>query len=164
MEPEVAGRDLKLPPSDRTPEDEIDLESVIGYNLKRAYVVAMSGFQEAVGDPTLSPRVLSALTIVVTNPNLTQSDLARRLGVERSGLVAIVDQLEEKGCLRRVMVPGDRRSFALVPTPRGVEICRVAYRRVKEYEDRILDVLSGSERTQLLRLLQKIRKSQEDFI
>mgnify|MGYP001602657296 CR=1 FL=1 len=75
---------------DHTP----DLDDLVGYNLKRAYVIVQSDFRAALGRDGLSPRVFSALSLVVQFPNITQSELARMLGIERSGLVAIVDDLK----------------------------------------------------------------------
>ncbi len=133
------------------------LEDLVGYNLKRAYVVVQNDFRAAMGEGGLSPRVFAALALVVENPGLTQSDLARRLGIERSGLVAIVDALDGKRYLRRVAVPGDRRVQSLLPTPAGRTACDAALARVRAHENSLLDGLSDAERVQLLTLLRKVR-------
>ncbi len=137
------------------------LESLVGYNLKRAYVILQNDYRAVMGDHGLSPRVFSALTFVVETPNLTQSDLARRLGIERSGLVAIVDELEGRGYLCRVAVPQDRRVQALSPTDAGVQAYEAALKLVHDHEDRILHTLDAVERAQLLHLLKKIRETGE---
>jgi DNA-binding MarR family transcriptional regulator len=142
-------------------QSEMALESLVGYNLKRAYVVLQSDYRAVMGDHGLSPRVFSALTFVVETPNLTQSDLARRLGIERSGLVAIVDELEGRGYLRRVAVPQDRRIQALSPTEAGVQAYEVALELVHDHENRVLHMLNTEEREQLVHLLKKIREKGE---
>jgi DNA-binding MarR family transcriptional regulator len=136
-----------------------DIESLIGYNLKRAYIVVQTDFKAALGEDGLSARVFSALSFVVNKPNITQSELARRLGIERSGLVAIVDELEELGYLKRAPVPGDRRVQALVPTPAGETAFAAAMRTVAEHENQLFRDITSSERAQLLALLGKIRKA-----
>ncbi|MCR8827830.1 MarR family winged helix-turn-helix transcriptional regulator [Pseudosulfitobacter koreensis] len=140
---------------------EMALESLVGYNLKRAYVILQNDYRAVMGEHGLSPRVFSALTFVVETPNLTQSDLARRLGIERSGLVAIVDELEGRGYLRRVAVPQDRRVQALSPTDAGVQAYEAALTLVHAHEDRMLQTLDAGERDQLLHLLKKIRETGE---
>lgn len=137
---------------------EMALESLVGYNLKRAYVVMQNDYRNVMGENGLSPRVFSALTFVVETPNLTQSDLARRLGIERSGLVAIIDELEGRGYLRRVAVPQDRRVQALSPTDAGVQAYHAALALIGDHEDRVLHMLDAKERAQLVYLLKKIRE------
>ena len=86
---------------------ETVLDDLVGYNLKRAYMIVQADFRDTLGEDGLTARVFSALSLVVENPNITQSELARTLRIERSGLVAIVDQLEERKLLTRSSVVGD---------------------------------------------------------
>lgn len=140
--------------SDQTPAE---LDVFVGYNLKRAYVIVQQDFRKALGEDGLAPRVFSALSLVVQFPNITQSELARLLGIERSGLVAIVDELEQRGYLLRTTVQGDRRVQALVPTEAGQQANASAHERVRAHEDALLSNLSAEEKGTLLRLLKKIR-------
>ena len=136
---------------------DLALEELIGYNLKRAYVIFHTDFREALGDDGLSQRAFSALSLVVQIPNITQSEVARRLGIERSGLVAIVDDLERRGFLQRGRVPGDRRVQALLATDTGRRAFAEAVAAVRAHEEKVLAGLSKAERAQLLTLLRKIR-------
>lgn len=134
-----------------------DLETLIGYNLKRAYVIVRNHFREALGSDGMSPRVFSALSLCVRFPNITQSELARMMGIERSGLVAIVDELEAKNYMRRVPVPTDRRVQALVPTDVGRKAYKQAIEAVRAHEDLLFADMSDAEKDTLLSLLKKIR-------
>jgi DNA-binding MarR family transcriptional regulator len=138
-----------------------DLESLIGYNLKRAYVIVRTDFRETLGEDGLSARVFSALSLTVRYPNITQSELARMMGIERSGLVAIVDELEAREYLRRAPVPGDRRVQALVPTDAGRLAYRKAIKAVRAHEDRLFADMTAEEKDTLLWLLKKIRQAEE---
>ncbi|MFT6676473.1 MAG: DNA-binding MarR family transcriptional regulator [Sulfitobacter sp.] len=134
------------------------LEQLVGYNLKRAYVIVQNDYRDVMGDHGLSPRVFAALSFVVGTPQLTQSELARRLGIERSGLVSIVDELEGRGYLNRAAVPGDRRVQALIPTVQGIAAFEAAVAQVQAHEEALLHDMSAVEKQQLLVLLRKIRK------
>lgn len=134
-----------------------DLEALIGYNLKRAYVIVRAHFRDSLGPDAMSGRVFSALSLVVQSPQITQSALARMMGIERSGLVAIVDELEARAYLRRAAVPGDRRAQALVPTDAGRQAYARAIQEVRDHEARLFGDLTETEQQTLLRLLQKIR-------
>lgn len=139
-----------------------DLEDLVGYNLKRAYVTLHADFRATLEEDDLAPRVFSALSLVVQFPNITQSELARMLGIERSGLVAIVDNLEHRGYLARATVPGDRRVQALVPTAEGAQAYAAAVAAVRAHEDRMLADFSAEDVTQLIALLRKIRAKGEE--
>ena len=141
------------------PEGGEALEHLIGYNLKRAYVMVRDDFRATLGEGGLSPRAFSALSLVVDLPGITQSDLARRLGVERSGMVAIADDLETRGLIVRAPVPGDRRVQALQPTGAGqAEFARLLA-RVEQHEARLFSVLTDAERDTLLSILHKLRQA-----
>ena len=141
--------------------DASDLEGLIGYNLKRAYVIVRTDFRETLGEDGLSARVFSALSLAVRYPNITQSELARRMGIERSGLVAIVDELEGRDYLKRAAVPGDRRVQALLPTEAGRQAYSEAIKAVRAHEDRLFSGMTRAERETLLTLLKKIRRSED---
>ena len=138
-------------------EDHGDLEGLVGYNLKRAYVIVSTDFRRALGEDGFAPRVFSALSLIVEFPDITQSDLARKLGIERSGLVAIIDELESRGFVLRQPVPGDRRVQALSPTEAGKAAYFNAREVVLEHERELLSHLSQEEIETLIDLLQKIR-------
>lgn len=139
------------------------LDDLIGYNVKRVSMLLQADFRETMGRDGLSPGVFAALSLVVAAPGITQSDLARRLGIERSGLVAIVDDLERRGYLRRAAVPGDRRVQALRPTEDGRATHEAAFARIRQGEARLLNTLSERERALLLQLLGKIRAAAGEF-
>ena len=138
-----------------------DLEQFVGYNLKRAYVIVQADFRNALGQDALAPRVFSALSLAVQFPHISQSKLARKLGIERSGLVAIVDELEGLGYLSRATVPGDRRVQALVPTEKGCRAYAEAVATVRAHEKALLADLTAAEQQTLIRLLRKIRSKGE---
>lgn len=137
-----------------------DLEDLIGYNLKRAYIIVQTDFREAMSASGLSARVFTALSLTVKFPNITQSSLAQMMGIERSGLVAIVDELEAKKYLRRAPVPGDRRVQALVPTALGKQAYDKANKTVHAHEASLLSDMTDEEQQTLLALLKKIRRSE----
>lgn len=143
--------------ADIPPAAEAAVERLVGYNLKRVYVLVRADFRETLGADGLGPRAFSALSLVVATPGITQSDLARQLGIERSGLVAIIDDLERRGYLGRLAVPGDRRVQSLEPTAAGAAAFAAALAAVEAHEDRVLGVLGPDERATLLALLRKLR-------
>ncbi|WP_240453943.1 MarR family winged helix-turn-helix transcriptional regulator [Chachezhania antarctica] len=138
-----------------------DLEDLVGYNLKRAYVILSADFKRTLGEDGFAPRVFSALSLIVQYPDITQSELARMLGIERSGLVAIVDQLEQRGFVQRNAVPGDRRVQALMATGDGCAAYEQARASVEAHEEKLLSHMTPRDVETLLGLLRKIREIEE---
>ena len=144
------------------PDAVSDLEKLVGYSMKRAYVAIQKDFRAALGEGGLSPRTFSALSLVVAHPNISQSTLARLLGIERSGLVAIIDELERRAFLCRTHVPGDRRLQALVATDAGHDAYQETLTTVQAHEERLLSGLSAREKDTLMALLMKIRSTDKE--
>lgn len=138
------------------------LEGLIGYNLKRAYVIVQTDFRRVLGDDGFSPRAYSALSLVAQFPNITQTGLSKMLGIERSGLVAIIDDLEGRELVQRTTVAGDRRAQALLPTPKGIKALAEATATVRAHENTLFADFSQEDRATLIELLQRIRGLGED--
>lgn len=134
-----------------------DLDGLVGYNLKRAYLVVSADFRRVMGKNGLAPRQFSALSLIIKFPKITQSALARKLGIERSGLVAIIDDLEARHFVCRQPVPGDRRVQALTATTQGQSAYQQAHEMVRAHEAEILSDLTPQEVDTLVSLLQRIR-------
>lgn len=138
---------------------EIDpgvLSSFIGYAMKRTYMTIHSDFVASLEHLGLRPGTFSALTIIVDNPDISQSQLARALAIERSGVVLIVDHLEDRELIGRHRVPGDRRAYALRATLAGRRLRDAAVEAIRKHEARVLGSLTGSEQATLRNLLARI--------
>lgn len=140
-------------------EAELDsgvLGDFVGYALKRAYLNFQSDFIDSVAHLGLRPGQFAALSIIIDNPDISQSRLARALAIERSGVVLIVDELEGRDLISRNKVPGDRRSYALRATPAGEKLRDDAVAVIRTHEDRLLAGLNADERKTLSGLLSRL--------
>lgn len=144
------------------PDAETDLEGLVGYNMKRAYVAMDKDFRIALGEGGLTSRSFSALSLVINLPQISQSDVARRLGIERSGLVAIIDDLEARGYVVRRVTSEDRRVQALDPTTSGQKAYCEALAAVRAQEARLLADLSQRQVADLIEVLRKIRLTERE--
>ncbi|MBZ0128002.1 MAG: MarR family transcriptional regulator [Rhodobacteraceae bacterium] len=126
--------------------------------MKRAYMRIYADFTEALAGFDLRQRTFSVLSLVVENPEIRQSDIARELGIERSGTVVIVDELEGRRLIRRADVPGDRRAHALTATRDGIALYRRALAEIAAHEGRLMNGFTASERALLNALLRRIHE------
>ncbi len=136
---------------------DLDIDLLVSYNLKRVYGIFRDDFRDTLAETGPSPRAFAALSLVVQIPNITQSQVARQLGIERSGIVAIIDELEIAGLLTRSTVDNDKRVYALLPTSAGKKAYSKALESVQKRERNLLSVLESTEKKQIQGILKKLR-------
>jgi DNA-binding MarR family transcriptional regulator len=90
----------------------------------------------------------------------SQQALSIALGIHRSAVVALVDDLEDRGLAERRRDPADRRAYTLYLTPPGRELLAELERTADEEEAELLGALEATERSQLISLLQRVADSQ----
>ncbi|GAA3865203.1 MarR family winged helix-turn-helix transcriptional regulator [Celeribacter arenosi] len=135
------------------------LNRFIGYRMKRAYMVVLDDLMKTLDRMGLRVTTFSALSVIVENPDITQTQLAHALRVERSGVVVIIDDLELSGLVTRGRVDGDRRAYALRATPKGEAKQKEASEAVSAHEDRVFSKLTPQDRTTLSTLLTTIERT-----
>ena len=100
------------------------------------------------------------LSHLAASEGRSQQALSNALGIHRSAVVALVDDLEQRGLAERRRDPVDRRAYTLYLTPAGRDLLSDLERTVNERDVDLLSVLDPSERSQLISLLQRVAESQ----
>jgi len=75
------------------------------------------------------------------------------LGIDRSTMVSLIDQLETAGLARRRPSATDRRAREIAITPKGRRLLQEARKLIWQVEDEVLGGLTAEERRRLLTLL-----------
>lgn len=109
----------------------------------RAYAKAV---EAAVGDIPSGPRGYFVLSAAVQGGAGSQRALAERLGVDRTVMTYLLDDLEREGLVERRPDPADRRNRHVLATEQGVERWRRLHERVSLAERQLLEVLSEDAR------------------
>jgi DNA-binding MarR family transcriptional regulator len=94
--------------------------------------------------------------MVTEREPMTQKDLSDALGIDRTTMVALLDDLEEKGYATRQRHPHDRRAFLVHPTQAGRRAHVAAVRILDEQQRQFLAPLTAAEREQLAALLKRL--------
>jgi DNA-binding MarR family transcriptional regulator len=111
--------------------------------------------------PALAPfdlhaRELGVLLAIDRIEPASQQQIAQRLGIDRTTMVAMLDVLEAKGIIARRPDPDDRRRNVVELTPAGQRILRQAIAASDAAEAQLLTPLNPEEREQLRELLARI--------
>lgn len=107
----------------------------------------------------LHPRQSAVLTTLATSNGVSSSDLSEILSMHRSAVVALVDDLEERGLLTRGRSEDDRRLHDLQITESGRDAVKVARAVSKEFESEFLSALTSKEIVELRKLLQQLAEA-----
>ena len=132
------------------------LDTLLGYGVRRAQLLIYEDFVATLAPWSITPQRFSALTVISRNAQLKLTQLARILGIARSGAVLLVDALATMGYVERVPSPDDRRAYGLVLTPKGVDDLKVITEAVCEHDRRIGARLAPEESFELMRLLRRV--------
>lgn len=120
-----------------------DLTSRLGYLLKHAQLRLAELTTAALEPFGLNGRELAVLIVLAEGEPASQQEAARRLGIDRTSMVAFLDALEAKGLVERHPHAHDRRRNVVELTAAGRESLRAARRAGDEAERRFLAPLSG---------------------
>jgi DNA-binding MarR family transcriptional regulator len=86
----------------------------------------------------------------------SQADLGRRSGIDRSDVVAALNELAERGFIKRSPDPDDARRNVITITPAGTRQLRRLEKVLADIQERLLAPLSAADRTRFMRLLTRL--------
>ena len=109
----------------------------------RAYVKAAHA---AVADLPGGPRGYQVLSSAAHGAVGSQLALAQHLGVDRTVMTYLLDDLEAAGLIERRPDPADRRARRVVATPHGTELLATLNDRLREAEAYVLAPLDQEAR------------------
>ena len=145
----------------RTPSvsavDAVDtryLQTLLGYNARRAALSIISVFLERLAVYGLKPVDFSVMSVIHHNPGVTSRQLCASLNILPPNLVGLIQSLESRGLIERKPHPTDGRAVGLHPTDKGVSLMLQA--EVTAYEIDASSKLTAHQRQTLVQLLQKI--------
>jgi DNA-binding MarR family transcriptional regulator len=139
--------------------EEVDtsfLETLLGYNARRAALAVITVFVERMAPFQLKPVDFSVLSLVRHNPGITSRQLCTALGILPPNLVGMVNALEKRELVARQPHPRDGRAVGLHLTARGEKLMRDAEKTAAELEADFAARLSPSELRNLITLLKKV--------
>jgi DNA-binding MarR family transcriptional regulator len=121
---------------------------------------AAAAFAERIAPLGLSPPQAGVLRRLGQVPGQSQRGLADALGMHAPRLVALIDELEQRGLVTRARDVEDRRNYAISLTATGERTLAELSRVAREHELAITAALDGDERAQLRTLLRLLAEEQ----
>lgn len=132
------------------------LQTLLGYNARRAALSIIGVFLERLAVYDLKPVDFSVMSVIHHNPGVTSRQLCASLAILPPNLVGLIQSLESRGLIERRPHPTDGRAVGLHPTAQGVSLMQQAEVTAAETEIEASSKLTASQRQTLVQLLQKI--------
>jgi DNA-binding MarR family transcriptional regulator len=100
----------------------------------------------------LTPVQFAALDAIHNQPGTDQARVAEMIAYDRATIGGVIERLEQKGWVRRVVSERDRRARELSLTPEGQRTFNALVPVVRGLQDHILPSLSEADRARFLKL------------
>lgn len=117
------------------------LDKDLGFAIGAVFRAYARAVEAAVGEIPGGPRGYQVLAAAVQNEAGSQKSLAERLGVDRTVMTYLLDDLEQADLVVRRPDPADRRSRHIVATEHGRQRWEAMRARVGQVEQHLLNAL-----------------------
>ena len=140
------------------PIDYSYLPELIGHLLGLAHIAITQLCTEVMEPLRLTPKQFVAMEFISKNPCISQKNIAENIGTAPAVMVGILDDLSNRGLLKRKRSPHDRREYYVQLTPKGMsmlaEIRRMAFEVENLYQEKT--GITDEEKATLLPILRKM--------
>jgi len=133
-------------------DDRPDLAAMVS-RLARALIEAERPILAAHELPMWGYIVLTALR---EEPMRAQAALARSIGADKTRIIGVLDDLQDRGLIEREPDPADRRVRLLRLTTAGRRLHGKVRAAIRQEEERLLSELSAGERSAFLSALRRL--------
>ncbi|HEU4706837.1 MAG TPA: MarR family winged helix-turn-helix transcriptional regulator [Solirubrobacterales bacterium] len=130
--------------------------STLAFLLSQVGVHASKRFAEKISAAGLNPPLFRVLSLVAAAEGRSQQAIAAAIEIPPSRMVALVDDLEQRGLVERRPDPRDRRVRALFLTAEGRKSLAKGRKIAARHEEELTRGMAPADRKRLLDLLQKI--------
>jgi DNA-binding MarR family transcriptional regulator len=122
------------------------LANDLGWGLGMVFRAYVTATHAAVADLPGGPRGYQVLSAAAQGTVGSQLALAQHLGIDRTVMTYLLDNLEAAGLIQRQPDPADRRARRVLATPRGTELLGTLDDRLRAAEDHLLAPLDKQAR------------------
>jgi MarR family transcriptional regulator, lower aerobic nicotinate degradation pathway regulator len=127
-----------------------------GFLLQRAHRRLRQAHNEALRPLEMNIAHLAVVALLAEHGDLSQRQLIEIMGVDKSTMVYVIDELEGQGLVERRPDPADRRAYAVHLTEPGRARMIEAGAVVARVEDDFLSPLTAAERLRFDGLLRRL--------
>ena len=139
-------------------EDIGEIRNIVGFHIRLAHGAVYRQFTEKFAHIDLTQKQVSVLWLVGDDPNIAQTDLAKRMRMDRATTMAIVNRLQSRGYVIRGKSKTDGRKQTLNLTGAGRKALGVSKSAIQQHEQWLKSRFSKKETDKLIELLSRIHE------
>lgn len=139
-------------------EDIGEIRNIVGFHIRLAHGAVYRHFTETFSHLDLTQKQVTVLWLVDDHPDISQTDLAHRMRMDRATTMAIVNRLQARGYLIRGKSANDGRKQTLNLTADGRKALVVAKDAIAEHERWLKSRFSDHEIENLIEMLARIHE------
>lgn len=133
-----------------------DFSQAPGYLIRRAHQTSMAIFAEELAAYEVTALQFAIMQTLVDEPGADQITVAGRVALDAATSGSVIMRLEERGWLRRVASPTDKRRKLLWLTAEGEKAAMEMKKPAKKVQQRLLSALTAEEQLQFVAMLKRI--------
>lgn len=135
----------------------MDMRHMAGHLIRRLHQQSTQIFAQRTqaAGLDLTPVQFAALEAIESHPATDQAFVAGMIGYDRATIGGVIDRLEKKGWIHRVVSERDRRARELSLTPAGHEVLATLRPIVQALQSDILQPLSAADQARFIELASK---------
>jgi DNA-binding MarR family transcriptional regulator len=142
---------------DAAPELDVgEISGILGFHIRLAHGTVYRHFMDSFAHLDLTQKQVSVLWLVDDHPGMAQSDLARRLRMDRATTMAVVNRLQARKYLVRGKSNSDGRKQPLTLLPEGRGALTEAKNAIHAHEAWLKGRFKPKEVAKLIELLERI--------
>jgi MarR family transcriptional regulator, lower aerobic nicotinate degradation pathway regulator len=141
------------PPADAMPSR---IQEMPTWLISRAYAYSHRLLAEGFGAAGVRGYHYRLLAALEEFGPASQAALGRRTSIDRSDVVAVLNDLADRGLIERAPDPDDRRRNVITITPAGTQQLRTLDEVLAGVQEKLLAPLSVADRARLIKLLSRV--------
>lgn len=138
-----------------------DLATSPSHLLRRANQFATDLYTDE-DEADLTQRQLAVLYAIDQNEKMSQTELVKATGIDRSTLADMIVRMQKRDLIQRRRTEEDQRANAVRITPAGRRALRTAMPAMQRAEAAILDALPPRSRAEFLKCLTSLAQTHDD--
>ncbi len=139
-------------------EDIGEIRNIVGFHIRLAHGAVYRQFTESFAHLDLTQKQVSVLWLVDDHPGIAQTDLARRIRMDRATTMGIINRLQSRRYLVRGKCRSDGRKQTLNLTDAGRKTLKIAKSAIRQNEQWLKARFTQRETAKLIELLTRIHE------
>jgi DNA-binding MarR family transcriptional regulator len=132
------------------------LDDCINFLLSKTQQIVFQQFKASLAKYDVTPVQYGVLKCLWCQDGQNPSQIAGSLFLDTSTVTGILDRMENKGMIKRIADPKDRRSIKVVLTEQGRQLEEPVTKVIDEENKKVLCALNEEERVKLMEYLNRI--------